>query len=147
MSTVRVSLPLLHCYRCIYSWHPKTEVIRICPRCKSPNWNVPVVRLPPYKGGGLGVAEIIGPKRRRLLALVRKHGFSKPRVFGSVARGEAGPKSDVDLLVRWRGGGLLDMAELASDLSELLGRHVDVIPDDSLKWYVEPEILAQAVAV
>lgn len=147
MSTVRVSLPLLHCYRCIYSWHPKSEVIRICPRCKSPHWNVPKVRLPPYAGGGLGIAEIITPKREAIRALVRRYRFSNPRVFGSVARGEAGPKSDVDLLVKYGGGGFSARIDLANDLEDLLGRRVDVIPDDSLKWYAAPEIFAQAVAV
>ena len=147
MSTVRVALPLLHCYRCVYSWHPKAEVVRICPRCKSPHWNVPKVRLPPYRGKGLGIADIITPKRKEILALVRKYRFSKPRVFGSVARSEAGPNSDVDLLVEYRGGGFSARIDLANDLEELLGRKVDVVPDDSLKWYSEPEILAEAVPV
>jgi uncharacterized protein len=147
MSTVRVVLPLLHCYRCIYSWHPKAEVVRICPRCKSPHWNVPKVRLPPYAGGGLGIAEIIAPRRKEVLALVRKYRFSNPRVFGSVARGEAGPDSDVDLLVKSRGGGLWEMAGLRIDLSDLLNRRVDLAPEDSLKWCAAPEILAQAVPV
>jgi uncharacterized protein len=145
MSTVRVALPILHCYRCFYSWHPKTEVVRICPRCKSPHWNVPEIRRPPYAGGGLGVAEIVAPKRKEIHALVRKYHFSNPRVFGSVARGEASPKSDVDILVKPHGGGLWELAGLRVDLRELLGRPVDVVPEDSLKWYVAPEVLAQAV--
>jgi len=140
-----VSLPLLHCYRCIYSWTPTKSVIRRCPRCKSVRWDIPKVRLPPYDGGGLGIPEIITPKRREIRALVRKYRFSNPRVFGSVARGEAGPQSDVDLLVRYRGGGLWERAGLQIDLAKLLNREVDVVPDDSMKWYAAPEILAQAV--
>lgn len=147
VSTVRVALPLLHCYRCIFSWHPTIPVVRICPRCKSPHWDIPKVRLPPYDGGGLGVPEIIAPKRKQIRALVRKHGFAKPRVFGSVARGEAGPKSDIDILVRsWRGD-ILDRVALARELAELLGRKVEVVPDQGSKWYAEPEIIAQAVPV
>jgi predicted nucleotidyltransferase len=106
---------------------------------------VPKVRLPPYAGGGLGVAEITTPKRKEIRALVRKYRFANPRVFGSVARGEAGPQSDVDILVKPRGGGLGEMAGLRVDLSDLLGRSVQVVPDDSLKGYAAPEILAQAV--
>jgi predicted nucleotidyltransferase len=119
----------------------------MCPRCKSLKWDVPKIRRPPYLGGGLGITEIIAPNRREIRALVRKHGFSNPRVFGSVARSEAEPGSDVDLLVARRGGGLLDRAGLAIDLSKLLGRPVDVVPEGSLKWYAEPEVLAQAVPV
>lgn len=145
MSLVRVELPVLHCYRCIFTWHPTTPVVRICPRCKSPNWNIPKVRLPPYRGGGLGIPEVIGSKRKQVRALVRKHGFTHPRVFGSVARGEAGPTSDVDILVRsWRGD-ILDRVALSRELGKLLGREVDVVPDRGLKWYAEPEIRAQAV--
>jgi predicted nucleotidyltransferase len=147
MTTVRVELPVLHCYRCIFSWHPTVAIVRICPRCKSPNWDVPKIRRPPYTGGGLGIAEIIAPKRKQIRALVRRHGFTEPRVFGSVARGEAGPESDVDLLVRsWRGD-ILDRAALARELTALLRRETDVVPDKGLKWYAEPEILAQAVPV
>jgi len=62
-----------------------------------------------------------------------------------VARGEATPGSDVDILVQHHGGGLLDLAGLSIDLSELLGRRVDVVPDDSLRWYAAPQILAEAV--
>jgi len=91
------------------------------------------------------MTEIIAPKRREIRALVRKHRYANPRVFGSVARGEAKPDSDVDILVQPRGGGLLDLAGLSIDLSQLLGRRVDVVPDDSLRWYAAPQIRAEAL--
>lgn len=46
---------------------------------------------------GLGIDDIIGDKREAVLELARKHGGFNVRVFGSVARGEARPDSDVDL--------------------------------------------------
>jgi uncharacterized protein len=53
------------------------------------------------------------------------------RVIGSVARGEAGPDSDVDLLVSMAPDAtLVDLIGLEQDLVALLGRHVDVLTDD-----------------
>ena len=90
---------------------------------------------------------MIAPRRKEIRALVRRHGYANPRVFGSVARGEARPGSDIDILVARRGASLLDRAALSIELETLLGRPVDVVPEGSLKWYAEPEILAQAVPV
>lgn len=95
----------------------------------------------------MGIQDVIGPNRSKVRALVRKYHFSNPRVFGSVARGEAGPTSDVDLLVKKRGGGLLDRAGLSLELERLLGRRVDLATEGGLKWYAEPEILVQAVPI
>lgn len=67
---------------------------------------------------------------RRLVAARRGH---DPRVFGSVARGTDRPGSDVDLLVTMeRGASAWDLTGLELDLEELLGVHVDVVPDDGI---------------
>jgi uncharacterized protein len=67
-------------------------------------------------------------------------------VFGSVRRSEATPKSDVDLLVdRAAGTSLLDRAALARDLETILGRRVDVVPEEALHWFLRPQILFEAV--
>jgi uncharacterized protein len=56
------------------------------------------------------------------------------RVFGSIARGEDGPESDVDLLVTFGPeASLLDQAGLVAELEDLLGAHVDVVSDRALK--------------
>ena len=47
----------------------------------------------------VGADEILKSKRNEILSLATKHGIKNLRVFGSVARGQAGPKSDVDFLV------------------------------------------------
>ena len=68
------------------------------------------------------------------------------RIFGSVARGDAGPESDVDILVELEPGrGLLDHAALMLDLSDLLGCKVDVVSDRALHWYIRDRVLAEAV--
>jgi uncharacterized protein len=78
----------------------------------------------------MAAVSIIMAKRREIRALVKQHRFSNPRVFGSVARGEAGPTSDVGLLVRYCGGDIRDTAGLAIDLRELLGPPVSVTSDN-----------------
>lgn len=96
----------------------------------------------------------VGPIGRRLrrrraavLALAAKHGMTDVRVFGSVARGEDGPESDLDLMVRLPdGAGLFAIARFTEDLEELLQVRVDVVPEGSLKQRVrarvEPELVA-----
>jgi predicted nucleotidyltransferase len=66
--------------------------------------------------------------------------------FGSVARGEASEKSDLDLLVDWEPGrSLLDHVALVQDLEELLGTKVHVGTQDSLHWYARDRILREAI--
>jgi len=66
-------------------------------------------------------------RRTEILRLANEHGASNVRVFGSVARGQATERSDVDLLVDMEPGrSLLDLCALEEDLEHLLGRPVDV---------------------
>lgn len=92
------------------------------------------------------VAQLVRDKRQDILRVAARHGATNVRVFGSVARGDAGPDSDVDLLVdvlpvhsAWFPGGLL------ADLEELLGRKVDVVEAEQLHWYVRDRVLSEAV--
>jgi len=95
---------------------------------------------------GLGIAEIIGDKRDQIRELARKYGADQVRVFGSVARGEARPDSYVDLLVRFPSDrSIFDLVGLWLDLTDLLGREVDLSTDESLKDYVRPQALKDAV--
>ena len=79
------------------------------------------------------------------MALAAKHGAQNLRVFGSVARDESGPESDIDLLVKMEEGrSLLDLSALILDLRELLGVKVDVVPEDGLYWLLRRRILKEA---
>ncbi|MBV8518239.1 MAG: nucleotidyltransferase family protein [Acidobacteria bacterium] len=96
----------------------------------------------------MGIDEILGDKREEILRIAKKHGVTSIRVFGSVARGEAGPESDVDFLVEigdwispWFPAGLI------LDLEELLGRRVDVATPKGLHWYIKDRVLAEAVGL
>ncbi|MEM9948805.1 MAG: nucleotidyltransferase domain-containing protein [Cyanobacteria bacterium P01_D01_bin.36] len=77
---------------------------------------------------GLGIETLLLPKKSQILEIAEKHGAFNIRVFGSVARGEATPNSDIDLLIdydpsrrsAWFPAGLIQ------DLQTLLDRKVDI---------------------
>lgn len=78
----------------------------------------------------LGVQDVVGDKRDAILELARKYGASNVRIFGSVARGEALPDSDIDFLMHFREDtSIFDMVGLWQDLTDLMGREVDLIAD------------------
>ena len=92
------------------------------------------------------IAQVVKDKREEVLRISAKHGAHNVRVFGSVARGEAGPDSDVDFLVDmgpehtpWFPGGLL------MELQDLLGCRVDIVTEDALHWYIRDRVLEEAV--
>jgi len=94
----------------------------------------------------MSIEELLKEKREAVIALAAKHGARRPRVFGSVARGEAGAESDVDLLVTMEEGrSLLDLSALVLDLQDLLGVKVDVVSEDGLYWLLRRRILKEAV--
>lgn len=85
-------------------------------------------------------------RRTEILDVARKHGARNVRVFGSAARGDAGPDSDVDILVELEPGrSLLDHVALMLDLGDLLGCKVDVVSERALHWYIRDRVLAEAV--
>lgn len=82
----------------------------------------------------------------RLAELCERYGIAELSVFGSVARGDARPDSDVDLLyVRVPGNdlGMLYFA-LQDDLEKLFGRPVDLVPKDGLHRVIRDQVLADA---
>jgi predicted nucleotidyltransferase len=94
----------------------------------------------------IGLAALVRAKRSAILRLAAAHGARDVRVFGSLARGEAGPGSDLDLLVRMEDDrSLLDLVGLWQDLQELLGRKVDVISEGGLSPHLRDRILAEAI--
>jgi predicted nucleotidyltransferase len=91
---------------------------------------------------------LIKERRKEILRLSTLHGARNVRIFGSVARDEAGPESDVDFLVEMGPGqSLLDLAGLALDLEQLLGRKVDIVTERGLHWYLRDKILNEAKAL
>ncbi len=89
---------------------------------------------------------LLKSKRDEILRIAAKHGASNVRVFGSVARGEAGPESDVDILVDLeKGRSLLDHAALLVDLEELLGLRVDVVTERGLRERIRQRVAREAI--
>ncbi len=96
----------------------------------------------------LTVADVIGAKRGAIKEIAAKHGASDVRLIGSVARGEARPESDVDLLVTSsEGTSLLAQAALKLELERLLGRKVDIASDGWVKPGIRESIYRDAVAL
>ncbi len=89
---------------------------------------------------------LIGEKRSEILAVAARYGITNVRVFGSVARREAREDSDLDLLVTFGPTAtLFDLIRFERDLSELLGRRVEVASDRGLKERIRETVLQEAV--
>ena len=87
-------------------------------------------------------------RRSEILRCASEHGARNVRVFGSTARDEAAPGSDIDLLVEMETGrSLLDLVGLWQDLEELLGAHVDVLSDGGVSPHLRDRIDADAIAL
>ncbi len=94
----------------------------------------------------MAIDELLKERREEILAVAARHGAHNVRVFGSVARGEADERSDVDFLVDMEPGrSLFDMGGLLMDLQELLGREVDVVTERGLKLRIRERVLREAV--
>lgn len=92
------------------------------------------------------MVDLVKTKREQILHLARRHGVTGVRVFGSMARGDPGPRSDVDLLIEvgpdpspWFPGGLV------AELEELLGRRVQVVTEQGLDELLRDHVLEEAV--
>ncbi len=86
--------------------------------------------------------------KERLTELCKKHGVAVLKIFGSAARGDEGPDSDIDLLIEFRDRkGLLALVGLEIELSEALGRKVDLVTEASLSPYIRDRILSSASVI
>ena len=82
--------------------------------------------------------------------ICRRHRIKELALFGSALREDFRPDSDIDLLVQFEPDaqvGLLTLARAADDLTDLLGRNVDLVPKKGLKPLIRDEVLAHAEVV
>ncbi len=90
--------------------------------------------------------KLLQDRKEDIRRIAAKHGAYNVRVFGSVARGDAGPESDIDLLIEkgpttssWFPAGLV------LDLEEMLGRRVEIVTEKALNPYLRNRVLREAI--
>jgi predicted nucleotidyltransferase len=94
----------------------------------------------------MGFIELVKENREEILRIAEANGAIRVRVFGSVARGTAGPDSDLDLLIRLEPNrSLLDLVAIKQDIEDLLGRPVNVVTEGGISPFMRETILRDAV--
>lgn len=94
----------------------------------------------------MNLNELFTNQRTDILRLAAQYGARNVRIFGSVARGEARPDSDVDVLVDLEPGrSLFDLGGLLMELQDLLGCRVDVVTEQGLRPRIRARVLREAV--
>ena len=93
----------------------------------------------------MNLAESLTHNREQIISVCDRYGAKNVRLFGSVARGEADDKSDVDLLVSLsQNFGLFDLVSLEEELSNIVGRKVDIMSDRIRRSTLRERILRDA---
>jgi predicted nucleotidyltransferase len=88
---------------------------------------------------------LLKTRRKDILAIAARNGAVNVRVFGSVARGDNKPDSDIDFLVNLEAGrSLLDLARFLRELQSLLGQKVDVVTEAGLRARIKADVLREA---
>ena len=84
--------------------------------------------------------------QERLAEFCRKNGIQKLSLFGSVLSDNFGPDSDVDVLVEFKTGtriGLIRLTRLEFELSEIIGRKVDLNTPGFISNYFRSDVMAE----
>lgn len=91
------------------------------------------------------IVESIEANREAIIKAATEHGVTNVRIFGSVARGDARPDSDLDVLVDLQPGrNLFDLGGFLMDLQDIMGRPVHVVTEGSIHWYIRDRVLKEA---
>jgi len=93
------------------------------------------------------LGNLLVDRRNAILEIAARHHASNLRVFGSVARGEDGDGSDIDLLADFDGTNPLDQIAMAREIEVLLGVSVDLGSADALRPRLREDVLREAVSL
>ena len=95
----------------------------------------------------LKTRQLVVEKREEIKRIAREHGAYNVRLFGSVVREQDRPDSDIDLLVDFEPDhtpGLFSIVRMEMELTEVLGRKVDMRTPEDLSQYFRDEVLQNA---
>jgi predicted nucleotidyltransferase len=99
-------------------------------------------------GKDMRIDKVLKDKRDEVLRIAASYGARNVRILGSLARGEAGPDSDIDILVNLDSGrSLLDIIALKQDLEDLLGCEVDVVTEEAISPYIREQVLKETISL
>ena len=94
----------------------------------------------------MSLLDYVKNKKEEIIKLAQRYGAYNIRIFGSVARGEDDPRSDIDFLVDFKSNvGLLEWSGFWSSLEDLLKHKVDVATEKVLKKRMKERILREAI--
>lgn len=96
----------------------------------------------------LQLRALLAANTNEFRSLLEKYGASNPLLFGSVARGDANAKSDIDILVEMSpedGNLLMRASGLLEETRDLLGENIDIFPTQLLKSKISQQALSEAV--
>lgn len=90
----------------------------------------------------------MGRIKKQILPTLKNHDVIRAAVFGSYARGEENLKSDLDILVKFKGSkSLLDLVGLELDLKDKLKMGVDVLTYGSINHLIKDKVLSEQVRI
>lgn len=92
------------------------------------------------------LSHILQENRDLILSVAKEHGIKNIRIFGSVAKSEDGPASDLDLIVDFEDGrSLFDLIRFKHEIESLVKVKVDVVTENSIHWRIKEEVLDGAI--
>ena len=96
----------------------------------------------------MAVDNALQSRREEILGIAHRYGENNVRVFGSRARGEGRPDSDIDILIAvGERTSLLDIIAIKQDLEDLFSSSVHVVTEDAISPYIREKVLSQAIAL